>query len=215
MHNHDTGPDDLIDRYLCGQLRGEALTNFEVRMLEEAEFFAAVQEAGMMREEMRMAMESGGGEDQPQLHEPVVIESPSFGMWIRQPMSLVASVLLGISLLFAMIDRAPEYPENGFAVDSVVSFAPVRGDQNLVVLDAGVHLLQVDVGISLNEAVYQVELANAERSRVLVYRLAPDSNGIVRFVTPDNLSGDYVLTVTREGSADGADSLERYQIRFE
>ena len=88
----------------------------------------------------------------------------------------------------------------------------MRNASNDIVLTSGVHLLQVDVGIDVEQTAYLLNLRQEAEGTSQVFRTMPDGNGIVRLLTPSGLNGRYQLTVQKEN---GLEPVVSYQLRFE
>jgi hypothetical protein len=207
--SHDTLPGSLIDRYLRNQLTGPELEDFEIRMLEQPDLFRAVQQTEQMKEALRTAKLAPGKAQSSEL-----IRLPA-RLWIRQPLSMAATVLLCASILLSssyLLRGGPEkIPGDALAINSVITLVPTRSAQSVLTYAAGLHLLQVDVGISLNGDTYRLTLASDSGSEQYELQVTADNNGFVRMLTPRSLTGPYTLTVQRSDSADVAGS---YRLHF-
>lgn len=128
-------------------------------------------------------------------------------------MSLAASLLLGVGVLLGGSDYLQRNSgmsiADGYAVSSVFTLGATRSAQNEITLPRGVHLLQVDVGVSLGETRYTLKLAG---EREYEFSVDADSNGVVRILTPESLSGIYMMTVYQNGNDEG---LQTYRLAFE
>ena len=211
--NDQPGDNDaLVDRYLRNKLSEEEQTEFEVRMLEDPQLFVMVKAASLMQESLREQMNN-----QPSASEP---KFPPFTEWIRQPLSLAASTVLCLGIVFqigASLQDGPDtglpLSDSGYAINSVANLGSNRSTTSEVVLQAGRgHLLQIDVGISLVETLYDLSLSSRTNQDEYHFSATADGNGIVRLLTPEALSGSYTLNVMTAGNAD---PLESYNIRFE
>lgn len=208
MLEHKYSQDDLIDMYLGKQLSAEELADFEIRMLEDPQLMEAVQQAELMRETFK--------EQQAPAKSHSNVSYLPFRAWIKQPLSLAASVVLGVGVLlsgseYLLLDDGGLSIENGYAVSSVINLSPTRSAQEELVLSGGVHLLQVDVGISLADVSYLLSFTSEDNSQNYEFSVTPDSNGIVRLLTPATLAGSYIMEVR---NSNNAESLRSYRISF-
>ena len=97
-------------------------------------------------------------------------------------------------------------------MNSVVNVRQMRNASNDIVLTSGMHLLQVDVGIDVEQTAYLLNLRQEGEGTSQEFRTMPDGNGIVRLLTPSGLNGRYQLTVQKEN---GLEPVVSYQLRFE
>ena len=212
MNIRENESEDVIDLYLQGRLDTKELENFELRMLEDPQFFKKVRQVELMHAAFK---------DQKQLFDETLkahrsVKVLPFTMWIKQPMSLAASLLVVIGLAFTGINYIQQVDElntrAGYAVNSVINIGQTRSSASEVILTSGVHLLQVDVGIDIEQTPFVLSLLPLRDGDGMEYRVMPDANGIVRLLTPSGLSGPYQLKVQREN---GLEPVSSYQIRFE
>ncbi|MBU2098791.1 MAG: hypothetical protein KKD00_08510 [Gammaproteobacteria bacterium] len=196
MPSQDKSQEELIERYLQRRLSEEELVAFEIRMLEQPELFEAVQKTELMQTAFK---------SQPALpqHHSNVRYLP-LTRWIQQPMSIAASLLLAVSLVMVANNYSSSAPggsmQSGLAVNSVVNIGQTRSTAEDIVLTSGVHLLQVDVGVSLIQEPYQLRMSSEDNRQVYNFSVMADGNGIVRILTPDGLTGRYQLTAQQPGS---------------
>lgn len=204
--------DDVIDQYLQGRLDTKELEDFELRMLEDPQFFKKVQQVELMHTAFK--------EQKPLFDETLKAHRSAkvlpFTLWIKQPMSLAASLLVAIGLAFTGMNYIQQVDElntrAGYAVNSVVNVGQMRNASNDIVLTSGMHLLQVDVGIDVEQTAYLLNLRQEGEGTSQEFRTMPDGNGIVRLLTPSGLNGRYQLTVQKEN---GLEPVVSYQLRFE
>ena len=211
--NHQQDYNDaLVDRYLRNKLSEQEQTEFEVRMMEDPQLFEMVKAASLMQESLREQLS-----DQPL---PAQHKHLPFTEWIRQPLSLAASAVLCLGIVFQIgayledgSDTGRQLTDTGYAINSVANLGLNRSGTSEVVLQAGrAHLLQIDVGISLVETTYNLSLSSRTNQEEYRFSATADGNGIVRLLTPEALSGSYTLNVMTAGNVD---PLESYNIRFE
>lgn len=207
MYDNDKRRDEQIDRYLRHQLSAAELAEFEIRMLEDPGFFNAVKQAELMYSSFKgQEPRAGPGSD---------ISYLPFRLWIKQPMSLAASLMLGIGILL-LVSLYPLQPganglADGFGVSSVINIGQTRGTTSEIVLPEGNHLLQVDVGVSLVETLYWISLRHDGGDQQYLFQVSPDGNGVIRVITPSNLQGRYELAVQR---LDSSERAATYHIKF-
>ncbi len=208
MYDKNTGMGDQIDRYLRHQLSAAELDDFEIRMMEDPVFFDAVQQAELMHSSIK--------EQGLHVRPGTNISYLPFRLWIKQPFSLAASMMLGIgTLLFAnfyLIQPGTDGFDNGYGVTSVVNIGQMRSTTSEIVLPGGIHLLQVDVGISLVDTPYLLSLNREDVGQQYIFQVVPDSNGVIRVITPANTQGRYELVVQR---LDNEERVGTYHIRFD
>lgn len=222
-----TQTEALIDRYLRDQLSGQALSDFELRMLEDSALFDAVERAQQMHQAFKEVAEGTGQHDTLQSASSNQSVTPknnvmAFSAWIRQPLSMAASVLLVMTASFIALPlgQSPttsELSSAGDAVNSVVNLAVLRSSSSVMQLAPGRHLLQIDVGIALNNPEYAVTVSSADGNEQYHYRLIPDSNGVLRLLTAESWLGEYRLEVQRMPSVGGETNrseAQRYVLRF-
>jgi hypothetical protein len=213
MLDHGKLPDDLVDKYVRHQLTADEIAEFEIRMLDDPQLFAAVQRAELMQQSFKAQAQAQAAAEPSHDHN---FRYLPFRQWIRQPMSLAASVMLGIGVLLlanlSTQQSGTDGLQRGYGVNSVVSIGQTRSATGETVLPSGTHLLQVDVGISLSDASYMLSLSNDENTQSHQFQVTADGNGMVRMLTPANLQGRYQLQVQQQGSTD---VLASYSLRFE
>lgn len=219
----------MIDRYLRGQLSPDELADFELRMLEEPDFFDAVLQAEQMHLAFKQS-EMGNSEYAvpPVRHRPV--SDVSMWQWIRQPMSMAASLALVAALGAVSVQwmQAPDWQsmtvtDNGYALNSVVTLASTRSQATEIILPVGIHLLQIDVGVAMDQPMYQVTVSPQGESGEFQFELLPDANGILRLLSSSAWQGPYTVSVQRIHESQSApgidnetnrDSEMTYAIRF-
>ena len=212
MHIRESESDNVIDLYLQGRLDEKVLEEFEVRMLEDPLLFNRVQQmkgmhAAFKQQESLFAQTLKGHQFAQVL---------PFALWVKQPMSLAASLLIAIGLAFTGSNYLQQVDElnsrAGYAVNSVINLGHTRSSTSEIVLTSAVHLLQIDVGVGIEQTAFLLSLLPERDGANLEFRVMPDSNGIVRLLTPSGLSGPYQLRVKSESGLARAAS---YQLRFE
>lgn len=221
---HTTSVADNIDRYLRDQLSAEELAEFEVSMLEDPALFEAVERAELMREAFKKHHQTSDKMDVVSDKQKQVSQV-SFMQWIQQPLSMAASVVMMIAVGFSTLQwiHQPGSVTNpgataGQAVNSVVTLAPTRSGGGETILPAGVHLIQVDVGITLDNPDFDVSVISQELgNEQYQFTLIPDSNGILRLLTAESWLGRYLLEVRQRNDNDSSVSAENvmtYALRF-
>ena len=196
---------EMIDAYLRDTLPDEERAQVELWMLEDSQFHEQVRQAELMLASFSQLEESASASihsikpaDQNQTHI-------SFKQWIAQPLSMAASVLLAVAATL-LIRGGNQLPDgvslsNGLALNSVTTLQSTRSAGTEIQLSGDTQLLQIDVGISLDDAPYQVLLTHEDGNPRFEFQLHADANGMVRLLTPADLAGRYLLSVQQSGSS--------------
>ncbi len=211
MQDTKNTQEDCIDQYLRGRLSADELAKFEIKMLEDPHFFAQVQQAEIMHDALKSEKAQLESRPEKATNGKVL----PFGAWIKQPMSLAASVLIAFGFLLSGSNYLTQMSEfevqEGVALNSVINLGQLRSSNDELVLSASAHLLQIDVGIRMDGSAYSAKLTD-ESGVQREYRVVPDGNGIVRLLTPVGLNGLYQLTVEADTTPQPVAS---YTLRFE
>ena len=132
--------DALIDRYLNDKLNDAERAAFEVMMLEDELLCARVQ--------LLDAFKNSLSDERAAL--AVKLETPMrpFRVWLRQPLSLAASLVvlgLGLQIVYANFTARDAAPP-ATAIDTVFVLEATRGAEPPVLSGAPPYLFQVDAG---------------------------------------------------------------------
>lgn len=198
--------DDLIIRYLRGQLAGDDRAQFEIRMLEAPELLERVQ--------LLEALENGLRDEESALlaNDSAAISNVlPFNNWIRQPLSLAACALMAVAIAGTLL-RTPSTPA-GFEsvpIRSLVLLDGNRSDLAVPVNGEGPYLLQIDAGLDAAAGRFTVVVRSDASEQVVAEQgeLTADGNGWVRLLLNDLPGGDYTVTITDAGALP-----RRYRVR--
>jgi len=209
--------DEMIDSYLRDTLPDEERAQVELWMLEDPQFFAKVQEFELIQDSFRNKKEQPSIKPSVPSSKPVLATKvfTYFRGWIAHPISIAASFLLLLNTALVISNGTENQGttpiQNGLALNSVITIDQNRSAANEIILVGDAHLLRIDVGINLDETQYQLVLSDAEGGQQFRYVARPDPNGILRLLTPSDLSGRYVLSIQQTGSEQ---SVQAYNIQF-
>lgn len=181
--------DGLIDRYLNNQLKEADLTAFELLMIEDEQLFARVQ--------LLDAFKSSLHDEQAALTVRHKAMPLPFRAWLRQPMSLAASVLvLGLGLQMTYQSFATRGAEqSGGGIGAVFLLEATRGSATQASFSGTApYLFQIDAGPNAANLPVAVTVRDAGGAELLnVDNLQVDPNGWARVVFTENLAGAYTL----------------------
>ncbi len=202
LHPHD----DQIDRYLNGSLTPDEMTAFEIRLLEDATLFERLQLVEAMKHglcKQREALEPAA---------PGAAQLLPFRQWLRQPLSMAASLLLAALLgpvLWAMLDT-PVRPESVIGIGSVAILEQSRGVNTTSLSGPGPYLLQLDAGFGNSADSFNVTLrASGGTSPLLITEgLRADGDGWVRLLLNQQMQGAYDVEL---GWTDAAGTKQQRQ----
>lgn len=219
----DMSRDELIDRYLNGKLDSAATTQFEIALLDDPALLEQVQLAAAMKEALRshgslsatgtaagtkVDTKSGGNE-----HSRSAVILP-FAHWLRQPLSLAASLLVTVLALHAMVNTLPDAPASDAATDSTASgtlritsvfvLEQTRSTQATRFTGAPPYLLQIDAGLTAASTDFDFVLMDAAGNELLRETdIRADADGWVRLVLGAPLRGDYQVALNPVQAAAG------------
>lgn len=208
--------DEMIDAYLRDTLPDEERAQVELWMLEDPEFHEQVRQAELMLTSFSQLENSASASIHPIKSETPHETRTSFKQWIAQPMSMAATVLLAVAATLLIRGESQLTDgvslSNGLALNSVTTLQSTRSADNEIQLNGDTQLLQIDVGISLDDAPYQVVLTHEDGNPRFEFQLHADANGMVRLLTPAKLEGRYLLSVQQSGSS--VQSEQAYLLEF-
>ena len=183
--------DGLIDRYLNNKLDASECNAFELMMLDDERLFARVQLLDAFKNsliEERAALSA----TREQLALP-------FRAWLRQPLSLVASVLLaalGLQLGYNTVATRDAAPSSA-AIGSLLLVEATRGAATTALSGEAPYLFQIDAGPNAANTDVNVSLRDAGGAELLhMNDVHVDGNGWARVVFNQPLSGPYTLELT-------------------
>lgn len=198
--------DARIDLYLNQQLDDSERDAFEIAMLEDPLLLQHVQ----LLESFKQGLHEHSGA----LQEPAAPIRLPLRAWIRQPLSLAASILvagLGLQVLTTGLNSTQALP-----LRSVVVLQGTRGANPIAVSGAGPYLFQVDAGYGSGVEEYKLSLRNVANGALLMVQqnLRPDANGWLRVALDEQLQGDYALELAWE-DAQGEAHTREYRVALD
>jgi hypothetical protein len=211
-HQHDA----QIDRYLKARMSADEKAQFEIRMLEEPELLERVQLLDALElelgaeEELLLAGDNTG--DAVKVTGNVL----PFKAWVRQPLSLAASVLVAVLVAYNVYDVSPATDSfTAVPVRSLILLDGSRGDTPTPVSGAGPWLVQIDAGLDAQSANFGISVISESNQQILIEEtgLTADGNGWVRLLLDDLPAGDYRVTLDWQ-DAQGATLNRSYLVRF-
>lgn len=189
MYTTDEERDALIERWLGNKLGTAERAAFEIRLLEDPELLEQVQ----LAEALRVALVQEG----PTLASAISTSNVlPFRAWLRQPLSLAASVLvaaLGVQLVYTGLSRAPE--GSGIAVGSLLLLEATRGAAPPAFSGQAPYLFQIDSGFGNQAETFTVTVRDVTADTVVLAQdgLRADPDGWVRLLFVSAMSGEYVV----------------------
>src|SRR5690606_22725952 len=181
-----------IDRYLNGQLSGQDAAAFEIRMMEDPALLERVQ--------LLESLKQGLSDEQQALLKDNSSKVLPFRAWLRQPLSLAASLLvavLGLQSLYPDQDQAPVVLDVG----SVLLVEGTRGASPLNFVGSAPYLFQVDAGPAAAGTRFDLNLRDSTGTLLFAREGLPaDDDGWVRLLFAGSLNGSYTLELA---STDG------------
>ena len=192
--------DNQIDRYLNRQMDAAETAAFEIRMLDEPALLEQVQLIEAMKQELQ--------EQQGSL-QAVPVETAKilpFTGWLRQPLSMAASVLLAVLVLQQFVPESDTATSTG--IGTVLLLENSRGATPAEFHGAPPYLFQIDVGFGNQADNFDVTLSDHNDAEVLhMNGLHADPDGWVRLVVDQPLAGNYhveLAWVDAQGAAQGS-----------
>lgn len=202
----DLGTFGLIDNYLRNRLDEEQRQAVELRLLDDDDFFEKAVLADSLHEALNAEEQRLG--DAP---ASAGRGGAGFGAWLRQPLSMAASLALAITLAlqFQTWTESAASPR-AFSVPSHTIVETFRGAQEISVSGPAPHLLQIDAGLDAAPS-YTVVLRSRDGEQLAFEEadVAADDSGWVRVLLVEPLSGEYTLELRAE------DARKDYNLRFQ
>lgn len=203
-----TGQNEVLsDRYINNKLDEAAKAAFEIAMMEDPDILQHVQTLDALKQNLASAPEI--------FTKPVSAVILPFRSWIRQPMSLAASLLvatLGINAVneggFGQSPSSDSLP-----IGSVILLEGTRGNAGATFSGSPPYLFQIDVGFGNPVGDLRVTLNNRTDNSTVIQLdgLQADPDGWVRMVLNEPLAGDYEVTLDSIGP-NGAAEVRRFPI---
>jgi hypothetical protein len=177
--------DSLVDRYLNRQMDAAEAGTFEIRMLDDPELLERVQ--------LIEALKQGLQEQQESLRAAPVQTAKilPFTGWLRQPLSMAASVLLAIMVLQQFMPGSDRSATNT-SIGTVLLLENSRGIVPAEFRGPPPYLFQIDVGLGNQADTFEVTLHDDSNAEVLhMAGLQADTDGWIRLVVDQALAGNY------------------------
>jgi hypothetical protein len=193
--------DTLIDRYLNRRMDAAESTAFEIRLMDEPLLLERVQ----LIDAMKQGLQTLPPADTRSAHRAKVLPFPQ---WLRQPLSMAASVVIA-ALLLRNILMPPAAPTAGSGIGTVLLMESNRGTAVPQFHGAPPYLLQLDVGLGNNADSYDFTLTSNGNAQLNLVGLQADVDGWVRVVVSEALTGDYQAELAWTG-ADGTAVRREY-----
>jgi len=202
----DMGSYGLIDKYLRNRLNEEQREAVELRLLDDDDFFEKATLADSLHEALNA--------EEQRLRNPapsLAPAGPGLGAWLRQPLSMAASLGLAVMLVL----QFQTWMDSGnaplaFSVPSHTIVETFRGAQQISVSGPAPHLLQIDAGLDADPS-YTVLLRGRDSGELAFEEagVAADDSGWVRVLLVEPLAGEYTLELR------GEDSQLHYNLLFQ
>jgi hypothetical protein len=187
--------DSLVDRYLNRQMDAGETTAFEIRMLEEPELLERVQLIEAMKQglqEMRLQDQDNFGIIPVQTAKIL-----PFKGWLRQPLSMAASVLLAVMVLQQFMPGSGNSTPANTPIGTVLLLENSRGIVPAEFRGPPPYLFQIDAGLGNQADSFKVTLHDESNTEVLLMDgLQADTDGWVRLVVDQALAGAYQMELT-------------------
>ena len=197
MNDDTTDYQSLIEPYLRQALSEQELAAFEAQLLEDEALLNEVQQAEAMGDELRA---------DPTLLESKTAEPASaswlagWQQWFAQPQSILASLLLIASLGVPILQTTSN---NGLPADAVqtipanLTLQSLRSSNNsFSAPSVAPILITVDVGPAPAET-YRLSIyeSNSDNLVLSLDNMLTGSDGLLRFILQEKLSGNYRIEV--------------------
>ena len=170
----------LLHARVVGALPDEERAQVELWMLEDPQFHEQVRQAELMLTSFSQLENSASASIHPIKSETPHETRTSFKQWIAQPMSMAATVLLAVAATLLIRGESQLTDgvslSNGLALNAVTTLQSTRSAGTEIQLSGDTQLLQIDVGISLDDAPYQVVLTHEDGNPRFEFQLHADAN---------------------------------------
>ena len=214
-----TEADATIDRYLNGHMSEPESAAFEIRMMENPDLFRQVQLIDAMKKEfvqqhesLLAAQRTSASDLAPNLSERPETDGTEqslpdnhlqlpilpFHLWVKQPFSLAATLLVAVLGFNAWqsIPQSVPAQNSAIGVNTLVLLEASRGATEAGATGAAPYLLQVDAGFDAGTRPYALDLADSSGQPLVSLRdLHADPDGWIRLVVNEDLNGPYQLTL--------------------
>jgi len=180
--------DSLIDSYLNRQMDAAEMAAFEIRMLEEPALLERVQ--------LIEAMKQGLQEQQESLRTAPAQTAKilPFTGWLRQPLSMAASVLLAVMVLQQFMPGSGGTSSTNTPIGTVLLLENSRGAVPAEFRGPPPYLFQIDAGFGNQADSFKVTLQDDSNNEVLLIDgLHADADGWIRLVVDQALAGSYQM----------------------
>ncbi len=199
-HTHD----EQIDRYLNNRLNADESSAFEVLMMEDSGLFERVQLLDAMKQgllsEKDTVFETGVSTPNTEPAQRKTAVVLPFSAWLRQPMSLAASLLIAVLGIQTFNEGflAPRGQSGAMPIGSLVLIEGTRSGTAATFTGPGPYLFQIDAGLGNQAEAFAVTVRDNDTNAQVVHEenLRADNNGWVRLVLSDQLQGEYTLELS-------------------
>ncbi|MES2624671.1 MAG: hypothetical protein V4628_05305 [Pseudomonadota bacterium] len=194
--------EDQVDAYLNNTMDAADKAAFEVLMLEDSALFERVQlvdalKQGLISDKEALVQASEATRQSSPRTTALILP---FAAWVRQPMSLAASVLvavLGVQTFYqGFLNQTGR--SGALPIGSLVLVEGTRSDTSSTFTGSGPYLFQIDAGLGTKAEAFAVTLRNRVTNSPVVQEqgLQADNNGWVRVVINAELAGEYAVELT-------------------
>ena len=207
---------DTIDLYLAGKLPENELQEFETRILDDPETWREVQRRESFIEALR---ESQFHEKSVPSHDSENPATAGFARWIRQPLSVAASLVIAMGTLFmgsSVLTPGQQAPAVvGLNTASSVLVERMRSATAMQTISGDFPMrLQIDIGPDWSAETVTVTLQNASTGSVSRQVLV-DNEGWANLVINAPIQGQVTLTASGSGDADAPVEISTLNLLFE
>mgnify|MGYP001045990285 CR=1 FL=1 len=204
---------EMFDKYLQSNLSETDESEMEIRMMEESKTLENV----MIQDAFVSAIKSEAGLLKPSAEN----RGSDFLAWLKQPLSKTAVALASLLMVLNVLPMVPTdsqlKPGKNSVINGATVIQPLRssaGTQSVVTTPP--HILQVDVGPTGSEAVFEVRLLDTETQDVILSEssAASDENGWLWVLVNEELRGTYRLQLVQKSPNLGSETTQ-YLLQFE
>ena len=204
-NTHDNA--QLIDRYLNNKMSDAERTAFEINYMQDTQLLEQLQ--------LTEALKQGLSAHRQALITPGTTTILSFGSWLRQPISMAASLLLAVmgAQLFYPGQPSDNRATGVLPIATTVLLEGSRGAAGYTIDGSSPYLFQIDAGFGNTAETFTVTLREAENGQSLIEQagLTQDVSGWVKVVINTTLAGDYSLELGWQ-DAQGAQQLRSFPV---
>ncbi len=212
---------DVIERYLRDQLTEEQRTEFEIQMLDDPELVREIQCTEILISELKGT--KGQLPRTTSEHENNTnsnIGHLSFGQWIKQPISIAASIAIGFSLFIAY-SVSPSLNPRSLEVEQLTirSYQLIERmrSSNLVQALNGDFpmLLQIDASEAIGSDSVTVTIRASDNAVIFQQRnLSIDNEGWIRILLQNPIVGQKELNLSWQNTSTQLQESDPYVLSF-